>query len=98
MEVRVGNVETVAGGRQVFGAVARAETDVTALIQQTLETVRRTDATKVTAFTDGCPALRTVLVNAGETKPPILHWFHIAMRLQHTNLAAANLSTMTLTE
>jgi hypothetical protein len=98
LEVRVGNVETVGGGRQVFGAAARAETDVTALIQRTLEPVGRTDATKVTAFTDGCPGLRTVLVNAGVTKPPILDWFHIAMRLQHTKLAAANLSTMTLTE
>jgi hypothetical protein len=93
LEVRVGNVETVDGGRQVFGAVARTETDITALIQRTLETVGRTDTTEVTAFTDGCPGLRTVLTNAGVTKPPILDWFHIAMRLQHTKLAAANLST-----
>ncbi len=93
LEVRVGNVETVDGGRQVFGAVTRAETDITALIQRTLETVGRTDTTEVTAFTDGCPGLRTVLATAGVTKPPILDWFHIAMRLQHTKLAAANLST-----
>ena len=75
------------------GAVTRAETDFTALIQRTLETVGRTDTTEVTAFTDGCPGLRTVLANVGVTKPPILDWFHIAMRLQHTKLAAANLST-----
>jgi hypothetical protein len=93
LEVRVGNVETVDGGRQVFGAVARTETDITALIQRTLETVGRTDTTEVTAFTDGCPGLRAVLANAGVTKSPILDWFHIAMRLQHTKLAAANLST-----
>jgi hypothetical protein len=93
LEVRVGNVETIDGGRQVFGAVARTETDITALIQRTLETVGRTDTTEVTAFTDGCPGLRTVLTNVGVTKPPILDWFHIAMRLQHTKLAAANLST-----
>ena len=93
LEVRVGNVETVDGGRQVFGAVARAETDITALIQQTLETAGRTDTTKVTAFTDGCPGLRAVLANAGVPKPPMLDWFHIAMRLQHAELAAANLST-----
>ena len=93
LEVRVGNVETVDGGRQVFGAVTKAETDITALIQRTLETVGRTDTTEVTAFTDGCPGLRTVLANVGITKPPILDWFHIAMRLQHTKLAAANLST-----
>jgi hypothetical protein len=93
LEVRVGNVETVDGGRQVFGAVTRGETDMTALIQRTLETVGRTDTTEVTAFTDGCPGLRTVLANAGVTKPPILDWFHIAMRLQHTKLVAASLST-----
>jgi hypothetical protein len=93
LEVRVGNVETIGGGRQVFGAVTRAETDITALIKRTLETVGRTDATEVIAFTDGCPGLRAVLSNAGVTKPPILDWFHIAMRLQHTKLAAANLST-----
>jgi hypothetical protein len=93
LEVRVGNVETVDGDRQVFGSVSRAETDITALIKRTLETVGRTDATEVTAFTDGCPGLRTVLANVGVTKSPILDWFHIAMRLQHTKLAAANLST-----
>jgi hypothetical protein len=92
LAVRVGNVEAVDGGRQVFGAVARADTDLTALIQRTLETVGRTDATEVTAFTDGCPGLRAILANTGVTKPPILDWFHIAMRLQHTKLAAANLS------
>ena len=39
LEVRVGNAETETGGRQVFGAVAKTETDITALIQRTLETV-----------------------------------------------------------
>jgi hypothetical protein len=92
LEVRVGNVETADGGRQVFGAVAKAGTDITALIQRTLKTVGQTDISKVTAFTDGCPGLRAVLADAGVTKPPILDWFHIAMRLQHTKLAAANLS------
>src|SRR5258708_2696443 len=36
LEVRVGNVETAAGDRQVFGSVSRAETDITALIERTL--------------------------------------------------------------
>jgi hypothetical protein len=93
LEVRVGNVETGDGGRQIFGAVARAETDITALIRRTLQTAGRIDTTEVTAFTDGCPGLRAILTNAGVTKPPVLDWFHIAMRLQHTKLAAANLST-----
>jgi hypothetical protein len=92
LEVRVGNVETVDGGRQVFSAVTRAATDITALIRRTLETVGQTNATEVTAFTDGCPGLRAVLANAGVMKPPFLDWFHIAMRLQHTKQTAANLS------
>jgi hypothetical protein len=93
LEVRVGNVETFDGGRQVFGAVARTETDITALIQRTLETVGQTDTTELTAFTDGCPGLRAILANVGVTTTPILDWFHIAMRLQHAKLTAANLST-----
>jgi hypothetical protein len=43
----------VDGGRQVFGAVARTETDITALIQRTLETVGRTDTTEVTQLVAG---------------------------------------------
>jgi len=93
LEVRVGNVEKADGGRQVFGAVTRAETDITALIQRTLETVGRTDTTEVTAFTDDCAGLSTVLTNVGVMKSPILNWFHIAMRLQRTKLAAAIVST-----
>jgi hypothetical protein len=79
LEVRVGNVETVDGRRQLFGAVAKAETDITALIQQTLETVGGTNTTEVTAFTDGCPGLRAILTNVGVTTLPILDWFHIAI-------------------
>src|ERR1019366_5766458 len=55
LEVRVGNVETEAGGRQVFGAVARADTDIVALISRKLEAVGRTGDTQLTGFTDGCP-------------------------------------------
>jgi hypothetical protein len=55
VEVRVGNVETADGGRQIFGAVTRAETDFTALVRRSLETAGRVDTTEVTAFTDGLP-------------------------------------------
>ena len=55
LEVRVGNVETKAGGRQVFGAVAKADTAIEALIRHELDAVGRTEDTAVTAFTDGCP-------------------------------------------
>jgi hypothetical protein len=51
LEVRVGNVETETGGRQVFAAVTRANTDLTVLIQRTFDTVGRTDTTEMTAFT-----------------------------------------------
>jgi hypothetical protein len=92
LEVRVGNVETTGGGRQVFGAVAKADTDISALIRRSLRAVGLTDDTAVTAFTDGCPGLRSVLVNAGVRTPPILDWFHIAMRFQHATQAASGLS------
>jgi hypothetical protein len=93
LEVRVGNVETAAGGRQVFGAVARTETDLAVLIRRNLERVGGTDDTELTAFGDGCPGLRSILANAGVTSPPIADWFHIAMRLQHAKQAAIGLST-----
>ena len=58
LEVRVGNVETACGGRQVFGAVAESDTDITTLISRNLEAVGRTDDSDLTAFTDGCSGLR----------------------------------------
>jgi hypothetical protein len=93
LEVRVGNVETETGGRQVFGAVAKADTDIVELIRRNLTAVGQTDDTKLTGFTDGCPALRSILAAAGVAQPPILDWFHIAMRLQHLKQIAGGLST-----
>jgi hypothetical protein len=61
LEVRVGNVETEAGGRQVFGAVAKADTDIKVLIRRNLDAVGQTDNTVLTAFTDGCSGLRRIL-------------------------------------
>jgi hypothetical protein len=75
LEVRVGNVETVSGSRQVFGAVARAGTDFAELIRRNLDAVGRAKDTAVTAFTDGCPGLRSILADAGVTTPPLLDWF-----------------------
>jgi hypothetical protein len=60
LEVRIGNVETTTGRRQVFGAVARTETDLGALIRRGLDAVGRTEGTTLTAFTDGCPGLRRI--------------------------------------
>src|SRR5271156_1316848 len=65
LEVRVGNVETSDGRRQVFGAVAKTETDIAVLIRRSLEAVGRTADTMVTAFTDGCCGLRSILAAAG---------------------------------
>jgi hypothetical protein len=95
LEVRIGNAETDAGGRQVFGAVAGSATDLVALIGQTLDSVGRTEATVLTGFTDGCAGLRLILSAAGVTEPAILDWFHIAMRLQHLEQTAGALSTDT---
>ena len=92
MEVRVGNVETQAGARQVFGDVAKADTDLQALIRRSLDAAGRTEDTALTAFTDGCPGLRRILADAGVTASPMLDWFHIAMRLQHLKQIASALS------
>jgi hypothetical protein len=91
-EVRVGNVETKTGGRQVFGAVAKAGTDIEGLIRKSLDAVGGHRDTALTAFTDGCPGLRGILVGAGVLGPPILDWFHIAMRLQHLKQVADGLA------
>jgi len=92
LEVRVGNVETNAGSRQVFGAVAKSSTSIAELIRRNLEAVRRTGDTALTAFTDGCPGLRRILADAGVTMLPMLDWFHVAMRLQHLKQIADGLS------
>jgi hypothetical protein len=92
LEVRVGNVETPSGGRQVFGAVAKADTDLQALIRGNLDAVGRAKDTTLTAFTDGCPGLRRILTDAGVTTRPMLDWFHVAMRLQHLKQIADGLS------
>jgi hypothetical protein len=92
LEVRVGNVETPSGGRQVFGAVAKAGTDIRTLIRRSLDAVGRTGGTALTAFTDGCPGLRRILADAGVATRPMLDWFHVAMRLQHLKQIASGLS------
>jgi hypothetical protein len=91
LEVRLGNVETSEGARQVFAAVAKTDTAIEALIRRGLADVGKTADTEITAFTDGCSGLRSILVDAGITKPSHLDWFHIAMRLQHAEKTAGTL-------
>src|SRR3954451_15395243 len=91
LEGRLGHVETANGARQVFAAVARTDTAIETMIRRSLKEVGQTPETELTAFTDGCSGLRSILVNAGITKPPYLDWFHIAMRLQHAEKTASNL-------
>jgi len=93
LEVRVGNVETASGGRQVFGAVAKSSTPVAELIRRNLDAVGRTGDTALTAFTDGCLGLRRILADAGVTTRPMLDWFHVAMRLEHLKQIAGTLLT-----
>ena len=63
------------GSRQVFAAVAKTDTAIAALIQRSLAEVGQAQETGITAFTDGCSGLRSILVDAGITKPPYLDWF-----------------------
>ena len=93
LEVRVGNVETETGGRQIFGSVAKSSTDIKVLIRRNLAAVGQTEDTVLTAFTDGCPGLRRILADAGVAELPILDWFHIGMRLQHLKQIANALLT-----
>jgi hypothetical protein len=93
LEVRVGNVETKFGARQVFGAVAKTDTDIKVLIRRSLDAIGRTERTELTAFTDGCPGLRHILADAGVAETPILDWFHIGMRLEHLKQIAGVLTT-----
>jgi hypothetical protein len=93
LEVRIGNAETATGRRQVFGAAARTDTDLAALVRGNLDAVGRTRDTALTAFTDGCPGLRRILLDAGVDGLPILDWFHLAMRLQHLTQVAGSLSS-----
>src|SRR3954469_6723302 len=88
LEVRLGNVEPSDGTRQLFAAVARTETPIAALIRRRLAAVGHTDETELSAFTDGCSGLLSILVNAGVTKPPSLDGFHIAIRLHHAEKTA----------
>jgi hypothetical protein len=92
LEVRVGNVETESGGRQVFGSIVRAGTDIKVLINRNLDAVGRSRETGLTAFTDGCSGRRNILADAGVTTAPFLDWFHIGMRLQHLKQVASGLS------
>src|SRR3954462_12217294 len=68
--LELGNVETSDGGRQVFAAVAKTDTSIEALVQRGLKEVGQTTDTELTAFTDGCSGLRSILVKAGVTEPP----------------------------
>jgi hypothetical protein len=92
LEVMVGNVETAAGGRRVFAAVAKSGADIKEQIRASLDALGRTADTALTGFTDGCSGLRRILADAGVTETPILDWFHIAMRLQHLKQLADGLS------
>jgi hypothetical protein len=60
----------------VFAAVARTDTSIEALVRRGLADVGQTEDTELTAFTDGCSGLRSILVKAGITTPPGLDWFH----------------------
>jgi hypothetical protein len=61
LEVRLGNVET---------AVAGTDTEIEKLIRRSLKEVGQVQEAEPTVFTDGCPELRSIVVDAGVTTPP----------------------------
>jgi hypothetical protein len=67
------------------------DTAIEVLIRRCLKEVGQTTDTELSAFTDGCSGLRSILVKAGVTEPPFLDWFHIAMRLHHADKTASTL-------
>ena len=93
LEVQVGNVETLDGTRHVFAAVTKSDAEAAEVIERCLAGAGRAAGTQLTAFTDGCAGLRTLLRSVGVEAPPILDWFHIAMNLQHLRQAAHGLPT-----
>jgi hypothetical protein len=66
LEVRIGNVETKSSGRQVFGAVATADTDITVLIRRNLDAAGRTDR-----------IARSPSHHLGSCGPPCTRWMAI---------------------
>jgi hypothetical protein len=85
--------ETDGGVIRLTQGCCSADTNIVALIDRQLDAVGRAGDTELTGFTDGCPGVRSILAAAGVTAPPILDWFHIAMRLQHLKQIADGLST-----
>ena len=51
LEVRLGNVETPDGVRQVFAAVTKTDTAIARLIQRSLAAVGQSERTELSAFT-----------------------------------------------
>jgi hypothetical protein len=91
MEVRVGNVEVL--WRAAAIRYRREEQHhILALIGRNLEIIGRNGETKVTPSPMVVPGYAQFLTVAGVKDPPILAWYHIAMRLQHSKLSAGGLA------
>jgi hypothetical protein len=97
LEACLGSVETSDGSRQAFAAVARTDTTIETLIRRDLAAVGYTADTGLTAFTDGCSGLRSILDDAGVTAAPFLDWLHIAMRLRRIARSSIMSPNMTIT-
>ena len=65
----------------MFGAVAKTDTDLEALIRRRLDAVGRTKETVLTAFTDGGPRLQRILLDAGVPRLPIGTVARLGVRL-----------------
>ena len=69
--MRVGKVETKAGGRQVFGGVAKTGTDIEGLIRKNLDAVGGTGDTALDGLHRWLSWTRGILADAGVLEPPI---------------------------
>jgi hypothetical protein len=92
-EILIGAAEAETGARCYFGAPLGQRDASLKLIEDALTQVGRSPATRLTAFTDGAPVLRSLAAKVGIRDRPILDWFHIAMRIRHLQASTAAMPT-----
>ena len=78
-----------------IGGVIAAVQQPHTLIDEALADLGRTNATRITAFTDGDRMLRGYLARAGIVEKPILDWPHVARRAQVAKTTAKGLKALT---
>ncbi len=94
-EVILGKVEAAGRPSRRFALVARAAERPCALVRDALAHQGWTEATPITAISDGDPALPALVGSAARAPvTPILDWFHLSMRVRHIEQLVQGLYTM----